>query len=84
MRELLSASALRESGLFNPLAVEKLVSKIDQGHPLGETDDMAVAGILSTQLVHQRFVRNFQRAAPLARDDDVLLCDRRSGRRTGA
>lgn len=78
VRELLSAGALRNSGLFNPLAVEKLVAKIDQGQPLGETDDMAVAGIISTELVHQRFVREFRRAAPLTAHDKVLLCDHRS------
>lgn len=85
VRELLSAPAIRVSGLFNPLAVEKLVAKIDQGQALGETDDMAVAGILSTQLVHQRFVREFPRAAPIARPhDDILLCDRRPGSRKPA
>ena len=84
VREMLSAAALRESGLFNPLAVEKLVAKIDQGQPLGETDDMAVAGILSAQIVHRRFVRDFPKAAPLSPDDDVLLCDRRSASRQKA
>ena len=81
VRDLLSAGALQNSGLFNPLAVEKLVAKIDQGQPLGETDDMAVAGILSTELVHQRFVREFHRAAPLSAQDKVLLCDRRTSAR---
>ena len=78
VREMLSASALKKTGLFNPLAVEKLVAKIDQGQALGETDDMAVAGILSTQLVHHRFVQDFKKSAPLSATDDVLLCDRRS------
>ena len=81
VRELLSAQALRDAGLFNPQAVEKLVAKIDQGQPLGETDDMAVAGILSTQLVHHRFIRNFPRSSPLSGSDDVLLCDRRTASR---
>lgn len=85
VRELLSASAIRAADLFNPLAVEKLITKIDQGQALGETDDMAVAGILSTQLVHERFVRNFQRAAPISLPrDDILVCDRRSGNRKPA
>jgi len=81
VRELLSASALRATGLFNPLAVEKLIAKIDQGHPLGETDDMAVAGILSTQLVRQRFVENFRRDASVPEQDDVLFFDRRTNRK---
>jgi hypothetical protein len=42
---------------------------------------MAVAGILSTQLVHRRFVKDFPGSAPLSGNDDVLLCDRRSASR---
>ncbi len=78
VREILSPAALRDSGLFNPQAVEKLVAKIDLGQPLGETDDMAVAGILSTQLLHKRFSRDCLKPVPLSEKEDVLLCDRRS------
>jgi asparagine synthase (glutamine-hydrolysing) len=81
VRELLSEGVLRDTGLFDPLAVGKLVAKIDRGSALGETDDMAVAGVLSTQLVHDRFVRNFRVSTPLSAADDVRLCDRRSSRR---
>ena len=82
VRELLSAAALRDSGFFNPAAVEKLVAKIELGQPIGETDDMAVAGILSTQIVHQRFGREFRLSPPLTSNDDVRLCDHRSTRQT--
>jgi len=77
VRELLSTTALRASGLFNPQAIEKLVAKIDQGQPLGETDDMAVAGVISTQLIHERFVKDFRKSPPVADRDDVLLQDHR-------
>ena len=43
-------------------------AKIDSGAPVGETDDMALAGILSTQLVHHHFVTNFRRPEPLWRN----------------
>ena len=43
---------LREAGLFHIGAVTKLVAKIDQGQTLSETDDMALAGVLSSQLLH--------------------------------
>ena len=81
VRELLAEPALRATGLFHPRAVAKLLAKIDEGQMLGETDDMAVAGILSTQIVHQRFVSGFRLSPPLSSRDDVLLCDRRSPRR---
>lgn len=57
--DLLSKSALQESGLFNPLAVAQLVHKAQSGLPLGEVDDMAIAGVLSAQLTHQQFVKEF-------------------------
>ena len=77
VRELLSEKALREAGLFHPGAVAKLVAKIDQGQALGETDDMALAGVVSSQLFSRQFVKNFQRTKPLSGCDDVKVCDRR-------
>ena len=74
VRELLSPAALKESGLFNPTAVGQLVQKIDGGLPLGETDDMALAGILSSQLVYQQFVKDFRMPPPLGERDDVKVC----------
>ena len=74
VRELLSGSAVQSTGLFKPAAVEHLVRKIDGGAALGETDDMALVGILSTQLVDNLFVRNFRRPEPLSARDRVKLC----------
>ena len=39
-------------------AVSGLVNKIERGLPISETDDMALAGILSTQLLHHLFIDN--------------------------
>jgi asparagine synthase (glutamine-hydrolysing) len=58
--ELLSPRKIEAAGFFNPLAVQALLKK--QAHlgtrlgSLGEVDEMALAGILSTQLVHHHFV----------------------------
>ena len=57
--ELLSPAQIRSVGLFRETAVSRLVHKINRGLPLSETDDMALAGILSTQLVHHLFIDNF-------------------------
>jgi len=54
--ELLSPDCLRRSGLFNPAAVEKLVDKFKNGRAIGTKDNMAIVGILSTQLVMHHFV----------------------------
>ena len=57
--DLLSEPSLRDSGYFNPEAVTSLVGKAQSGAKLSEVDDMALVGVLSTQLVHQQFVKNF-------------------------
>ncbi|MCL5999499.1 MAG: asparagine synthase (glutamine-hydrolyzing) [Chloroflexi bacterium] len=62
VEELLSDSALRESGLFNPAAVAQLTHKATNGGGLSETDEMALVGVLSTQLVYQQFVKTFNLA----------------------
>lgn len=56
--ELLSESALKDAGLFNPLAVAQLVRKAQSGMALSEVDEMAIAGVLSAQLTHYQFVKN--------------------------
>ncbi len=63
--DLLSPAGISASGLFKPGAVSQMVDKITQGSRLSETDDMALAGILSTQLVYQQFVSNFRMPDPL-------------------
>jgi asparagine synthase (glutamine-hydrolysing) len=76
VRNMLSPGAIAATGLFNPEAVSQLVSKIDRGLRLSETDDMALAGILSSQLIDQQFVSNFKLMPPLAADDNVKVCQK--------
>lgn len=54
--DMLSPTKVATAGLFNPLAVQALVSKQQRQGSLGEVDEMALAGILSTQLVQHHFV----------------------------
>ena len=71
---LLSPEAIARAGFFKPVAVGQLVQKIERGMALGETDDMALAGILSTQLVQHHFVDHFQPSPPLSEADPVKVC----------
>jgi asparagine synthase (glutamine-hydrolysing) len=57
--DLLSAAQLRRDGIFNPDAVARLVRKFRDGRAIGVKDDMALVGILSTQIVVDRFINNF-------------------------
>ena len=43
------------TGLFNPIAVQKLAQKARGGTMTGFRDNAAFVGILSTQLWHQQF-----------------------------
>ncbi len=61
--------------MFSPESVARLTQKAASGAPLGEADNMALAGILSTQLVYQQFIKSF-RLAPARLDDRAKIVDR--------
>ena len=59
--ELLSVESLRRKGYFHPGKVTKLVEKItrQEGQLLSERENMALIGVLSTQLADEAFISNF-------------------------
>ena len=59
VQEVLSPGVIRAAGYFHPQAVARLVRKAQGARPLGERDNMALVGILSTQLLHHRFMDDF-------------------------
>jgi asparagine synthase (glutamine-hydrolysing) len=64
---LLSGPAIAASGLFERSAVEKLARKAFAGRASGFRDNVALTGILSTQLWHETFVLGGKRASILSR-----------------
>nr|WP_293425128.1 asparagine synthase (glutamine-hydrolyzing) [Phreatobacter sp.] len=78
--DMLSEAALRDANVFDPAAVMRLVSKCrkhqkDGGGDLSNSDNMALVGVLSTQLLHHQFVASRPDAArlpALATDIDQL------------
>ena len=74
VHELLSPETIGRTGFFKPMAVTQLIKKIEQGMPLGETDDMALAGILSTQLVQHQFVAHFEPRPEISDSEPVKVC----------
>ena len=73
--EMLSPRAVARAGLFDSAKVERLVKKMQRlDHP-GEMDNMALAGVLSTQMLHQRFVTAFPASLPEVRPR--LIVDKR-------
>lgn len=61
--ELLSEEKIKAYNYFNPKAVSALVKKGKATENFSERDNMALAGILSTQLVHYLFVENNRKAS---------------------
>ncbi len=56
--EILSEDTINEFGIFNPDKVRSLISKIKKELNLSEIDQMAIAAILSTQLLYKLFIKN--------------------------
>ena len=75
VRELLAPERLAAAGVFDPEAVGRIVRKCEAGAPrdaVSETDEMALVGVLSTMLLHDRFVASPQLADPLVPDRVVV------------
>ena len=61
--ELLSPDGIQRTGGFSRLlAVNKLVEKARKGQVIGAKDNMALVGILSTQLFMEQFITQFREA----------------------
>lgn len=60
VKELLSEKCIKENGFFNTGAAMGMIEKASSASKLSEVDSMAVAGIISIQLLHQLFIKNFQ------------------------
>jgi asparagine synthase (glutamine-hydrolysing) len=69
----LSPAQLVDCGYFEPAAIAQLLKKLERFGTLGETDEMALTGILSTQLLHQQFVATPYSSTTLDHHDDLKV-----------
>jgi asparagine synthase (glutamine-hydrolysing) len=53
---LLSNSSIKENHIFDSSAIKKIITKKLSGSEFTETENMAIAGILSTQLLIEQFI----------------------------
>ena len=60
IKEYCSEESLKKSGLFDATKVLRLINKLEKSVAAGEFDEMALVGILSTQIIHKTFIENFQ------------------------
>lgn len=64
-KEMLSRPVLQKFDLFNPEKVEKLVAKINaDSSKATEVEGMALAGIISAQLIYQMFIEDGVKVSP--------------------
>ena len=54
---MLSEKEICEAGIFNQRRVNLLLKKAEKSESLSELDNMALAGIISTQFLHNHFVK---------------------------
>jgi asparagine synthase (glutamine-hydrolysing) len=73
VQELLSPEAIRAAGYFDSQVVSRLVKKAHSAPSLSERDSMALAGILSTQLLHHQFI-DFFPGRPVPAVAPLKLC----------
>jgi asparagine synthase (glutamine-hydrolysing) len=78
VEDLLSPERIGKDGIFHPLAVQKLLDKFRQDRAIGIRDNLALVGILSTQLVVDQFIHHSGEHATYAnhRAGTPLLCHR--------
>lgn len=74
VRELLSTAQVATAGLFKPGMVAQFINKLEQSQRSSETDDMALAGILSSQLIYALFVADFKLPPALNAQDNIKIC----------
>src|SRR5205085_7909933 len=55
---VLAPDRVTEAGFFNPVAVSRLLAKCRSSAHVGETDEMALVGVLSTQLWYDAFMKH--------------------------
>ncbi|NOX47771.1 MAG: asparagine synthase (glutamine-hydrolyzing) [Chlorobi bacterium] len=64
VKEVLSNKELTSTGIFDPYRVGKLIERMEKGPNQSEMDNMAITGIISTQLLHGLFVNNKPKVYP--------------------
>lgn len=73
----ISGNSLRNSGIFNTEKVQKLLKKFERFNNQNEVENMALMGIVSTQIIYQQFILNFP-YKQISQITPNLLIDRRS------
>lgn len=67
MNEVLNEMKLDDSGIFDSKKIKTLISRLQKQTIISEIDQMAITGIISTQILHDKFIKN-----PIATNNSLL------------
>ncbi len=59
INNILGKTSLQAAGYFNAQKVRALTRKLSAQKNINEVDGMAIAGIVSTQIIHDQYIQNF-------------------------
>ena len=62
LNDTLGEASLQAAGYFNAQKVRALTRKLSAQKNINEVDGMAIAGIVSTQIIHDQYIQNFPAA----------------------
>ena len=79
VHDTLSDRSLTEAGLFDVPKVKLLLQKLQATETPGEVDSMALAGILSTQLIVEKFIKSLSITATTAdpKTENIIVDNRK-------
>ncbi len=58
--DILTSSNIKSVGVFNDKSISGLISKMRKTSNVSEIDNMALMGILSTQILYKQYIENFK------------------------
>ncbi len=70
--------AIRGAGVFDAARTAGLIKKMRSSRQATETEHMALAGIVSTQVLHDRFIRQYRCEDTRSGENPAVMVDRRS------
>jgi asparagine synthase (glutamine-hydrolysing) len=73
LKKLLSENQIKSFGIFNPDHVNQLLEKMKSKKIVSEIDNMALIGILSTQILHDLFIN---KSRPELKEKDLVEFDK--------
>ncbi|MFO7446321.1 MAG: asparagine synthase (glutamine-hydrolyzing) [Ignavibacteriaceae bacterium] len=70
--EYCSDEKLKDTGFFNPEKTSMLIKKVRMRSKFSETDNMALTGILSAQIIYYSLMKNYKSSAGLEKPNHIF------------